>query len=78
MQCFQFAQNINALRKEAGLTLEEEAKLLSVKKSRASMWECGNVPRWEVLFQIADYYHVSIDFLLGHIPKEESLDCARL
>lgn len=69
MKCYNFARIIKAFRILEGLTIEEEAALFGVKKSRVSMWECGSLPRWEILFKIADYYQVSIDFLLGHDTK---------
>ena len=78
MKCFHFAQTVKALRKQAGLTIEKEAVLFGVKKSRVSMWECGSVPRWEVLLQIARYYKVSLDTLLGNLNEADSLTASCL
>lgn len=59
-------ENIRALRKAAGYSQVEFAKLLGVTKQCVSNWENDNVlPSIEMLVKIADFFRVSTDYLLG-------------
>lgn len=66
------------LRKEKGLTQEELAKALNISRSALSLYEIGKRdPDTETLKKIAEYFNVSIDYLLGrtdipnpHIPND--------
>lgn len=54
------------LRKENGLTQEELASKLHVTQTTISKWEQGRViPDITTLELIADFFNVTIDFLLG-------------
>lgn len=54
------------LRKEAGLTQDDLAAILSVNKHSISSYERNkNEPPDEIKIQIAKYFGVSIDYLLG-------------
>lgn len=64
-------KNIKTLRLQRNLSQVEFAKQLGVTKQCVSNWENDNVlPSIEMLIQIADFFHVTTDFLLG---REESL-----
>ncbi|MBO5356453.1 MAG: helix-turn-helix transcriptional regulator [Clostridia bacterium] len=59
-------ENIKALRIASGLNQVQFAKRLGVTKQCVSNWENDNVlPSIEMLIQIADFFHVSTDYLLG-------------
>ena len=59
-------ENIKALRIANGLNQVQFAKKLGVTKQCVSNWENDNVlPSIEMLIQIADFFHVSTDYLLG-------------
>lgn len=61
-----FCARLKALRLEKGLTLEQFGKLFDVSKQGASHWETGiRYPSLPVLVQIAEFYAVSTDYLLG-------------
>ena len=64
-----FADRLRELRKSKGLSQSELAKRLNVAKSTVSMLEVGSrKPSWELMEQIADFFNVDLDYLLG---KEE-------
>lgn len=54
------------LRKDAGLTQDELAKILKINKHSISSYEREkNEPSDAVKIEIAKYFHVSVDYLLG-------------
>ena len=64
MREINFAKNITELRKKAGVTQEELAEVLHISGQAVSKWETGtNQPDTQTLAAIADYFHVSIDYL---------------
>ena len=61
-----FARRFIQLRNEADLTQEELAKKLGISKGAIGNYESGiRTPRAEDLDNIADYFNVSLDYLLG-------------
>ncbi len=62
-----FSTRVKELREKAGLSMDQLAKVLGVTKSRVNMWENnGTLPRSEVLIQLANYFKVTTDYLLGN------------
>ncbi|MDR3293163.1 MAG: helix-turn-helix domain-containing protein [Clostridiales bacterium] len=62
-----FAKNIKALRTEEGCTQAELGKLLNVTQRKVSYWENGSVePDLDTLCQLADFFRVTVDELIGH------------
>ena len=59
-------ENIRNLREDADKTQTEIAEYLNIKQTTYSKYELGkiNVPI-EMLIKIADYYDVSLDYLVG-------------
>lgn len=54
---------------------------LGLSSSNASQWKKGSIPRPEILQKIADYFEVTVGYLVGHenekkpaLPKESELD----
>lgn len=61
-----FAQNVCELRKQNNLTQSELAKVLNTTQRKVSYWENGSVePDLETLWLIADFFDVSVDYLIG-------------
>ena len=61
-----FAERFKLLRIRSKLTQEELAKQLELSKSTISMYENGNrEPDFDTLEQIADFFKVDPNFLLG-------------
>ncbi len=59
-------ENIRNLREDSDRTQQELADYLHVKQTTYSKYELGkiNIPV-EVFIKLADYYDVSVDYLLG-------------
>lgn len=54
------------LRNEAGLTQEELGKHLNINKFSISSYERGiNEPSDQIKIQIARFFHVTVDYLVG-------------
>jgi len=63
-------QNLKELRKEKGLTQQAIANELSITQKTYCNYENGErEPSIEMLKRIADFFNVSIDYLLGHETK---------
>lgn len=70
MTILHLAENISGLRKNKGVTQEEMANFLNVTKASVSKWENGqSTPDIMLLPQIASYFAVSVDELLGYEPQ---------
>ena len=61
-----FADRLKMLRLEKGLTGSELGAKIKMSKSGISSWEARNrQPSQDVLIQIADFFDVSVDYMLG-------------
>lgn len=61
------SDRIKSLRLSANMTQEEFGKKFGIVKSTVSLYESGkSTPNDETKKQICDYFHVSIDYLLGN------------
>ncbi|MEF2293101.1 MULTISPECIES: helix-turn-helix domain-containing protein [Virgibacillus] len=69
-----------SLRKEKGKTQEEIAKVIGVTRPAYTAYEKGSrTPDYKILATLANYYNVTIDYLLGHsdqphLTKEEAFE----
>ncbi len=62
-----FSMNFRSERKKKGLTQEQIAEALNISYQAVSKWEtAASLPDVSMLTIIADYFGVSIDYLLGH------------
>lgn len=60
---------IRELREEQNLKQSELAKILGVRQNTLSTWETGRYePDNEMLQKIAEYFHVSVDYILMNTP----------
>lgn len=68
-----FGKRLRFLRKRSNLTQDQLAKILNVSTSSIGMYERGErEPSFKVLIDIAKYFSVSIDYLLGNNHDESS------
>lgn len=68
-----FGKRLRFLRKRSNLTQDQLAKILNVSTSSIGMYERGErEPSFKVLIDIAKYFSVSIDYLLGNNHDENS------
>ena len=66
------AQKLKELRTEHKLTQNMVASVLNISRAAYSMYENGKRQmNYESLFTIADYYHVSIDYLFNRMAAQE-------
>lgn len=61
----EFAERIRILRRERKLTQPGVAAELGISMRGYQDMELGILPRYEKLLRIADYYDVSVDWLMG-------------
>ncbi len=67
-----YFQRIRDLREDADQTQQSMAELLNMQRSVYRRYELGEreIPVWAVI-RLAEYYHVSTDYLLGLSEKRE-------
>jgi repressor LexA len=69
-----FADRLKELRKKCGLVQKDISRIFSVSMGAVGNWESGNrIPDTETLSRIADYFHVSVDYLLGREAPAETV-----
>lgn len=71
---YNLGKNIKYLREKTNLSQKEFAKILNISNSTLSQYESNvRVPSDDIKIQIADYFNVSLDYLLGRPNKHNSL-----
>ena len=69
-----FYKKIIDLRKQYGRTQQEAAEGIGISNTALNNYEKGiRQPKYETLRRIADYYGVSVDYLLGETDEEPEL-----
>lgn len=69
----EFGDILRSLRKEKGLTQAELAKAFSLGESTVSFYESNKrTPDYEILKKFADYFDVSVDYLLGRVEDRNA------
>ena len=64
-------ERLKALRKSKGLSMKELGRLFGLSESTISLYESGKrQPDNETILKIADFFDVSVDYLLGREEKE--------
>ena len=65
-----FSDRLVELRRKYGLTQKELAKILNITRSALSLYELGKrEPDSEIYKSIADYFDITLDYLLGRSEK---------
>ena len=71
----QFGEILAELRKDRGMSQKELAQIIYVSTGTISNYETGaHFPDVEKLIALAEYFHVTTDYLLGRCKSELSLD----
>lgn len=66
-----FPERLKALRLEAKLTQKQIAEKLEVNQPQYARWENGGrTPSKETLQKFADFFDVSVDYLLGNTNEK--------
>ena len=69
------AENIRAYRKQHGLTQEQLAETLGVSTGAVYKWESrSSLPELRLIMEMADFFDVSVDALLGYQMKDNRLN----
>ena len=69
------AENIRACRKQRGLTQEKLAEVLGVTVGAVHKWETRlSTPELPLIMEMADFFDVSVDMLLGYRMKDNGLN----
>ena len=64
-------KNLRAIREDNDLRQSDIAKMLNVSQNTYSQYETGVIALTaEVLIKLADYYEVSVDYLLDRTDKK--------
>lgn len=67
-----FGERLRSLRKLHNLKAEELAEIVGVKRRIIFMYEKNDSkPSYDVLIALADYFRVSLDYLVGRSDKPE-------
>ena len=61
-----FFDKYSELCKKKGKTPTGVAIELNVSRATVNYWKNGNVPKQDTLIKIANYFNVSVDYLLGN------------
>jgi transcriptional regulator with XRE-family HTH domain len=68
------AENIRGYRKQRGLTQEQLAEALGVTVGAVHKWEAKlSTPELNLITEMADFFDVSVDALLGYRMKDNSM-----
>lgn len=62
----EFWKRIRRLREEQSLKQSEFAEVLGISMQSVSAYENGREPNYEILRKMSDYFHVTVDYLVGH------------
>lgn len=63
---FDFGEHLKNLRKSKGLTQKQLAEKLNVSERGIQNYELGErKPTYDILIAIADFFDVSLDYLVG-------------
>lgn len=61
-----FANRLKEARKEKGLTQKELATILQIRQQSYARYEANTAePSYDMLVEIADFFELSADYLLG-------------
>ena len=72
-----FSENIKHLRKSRGFTQEQLAEALGVTTGAVYKWENGlAMPEIKMLVELADFFEVSVDFLLDYTVQKDNVNAA--
>lgn len=70
-----FGSRLKRLREDKGLTQEQLGKVLNVKKAAVSKYENENTsPDNATLCRLADFFSVTVDYLLGRTDDPSPID----
>lgn len=66
-----FSERLIGLRKSKSITQKQLAQLVCISERNYQRLEANNSPKLENLIKLADYFDVSIDYLVGRTDNPE-------
>lgn len=66
-----FYEIYSDLCKSKGVSLSKAAEQIGLSRTSVVKWKSGTTPSGATLTKIADYFGVSVDYLLGNEQKEK-------
>ena len=69
-----FSEKLKKLRKEKKITQEQLAQIIGVERSSIGKYETGTQPSTDNMKRIADYFGVTVDYLLGREEIKKAAD----
>jgi transcriptional regulator with XRE-family HTH domain len=66
-----FGSRLKALREAKALRQEDVGDLFKMKKSTVSQWESGRLPHATIISELASYFDVTVDYLLGRTNERK-------
>lgn len=70
-----FAQRLKKLREEYKMTQEQLAQILGVKRGTIASWEANHrIPELSKVYEAAEHFNVSVDYLLGRTNDPRPVD----
>lgn len=67
-----YMERLRELRKSKGISLKELGAIIGVAESTMSLYESGKrQPDYETLLKLAEYYGVTVDYLLRGSEEEQ-------
>ena len=67
-----FSERLKALRQEKNITQRALANHLNITDTAYGFYEQGkNYPNMDILIKLADYFEVSLDYLVGRSEKRD-------
>lgn len=70
-----FIETVSVLLNEKGISINKMLCDLNLGKGTFATWKKrGTIPKGDILQKIADYFDVSVDYLLGKTPSPERED----
>ncbi len=70
----ELASNIRQMRRQRALTQEQLAEVMGVTVGAVHKWEAGlSVPELNMIVELADFFDVSVDALLGYQLKDNRI-----
>lgn len=67
-----FFEIYNQLCRNIGKSANKVAKDLSIASGTVSEWKKGRIPQNSTLLKIAEYFDVSVDYLLGNTDEKNT------
>lgn len=73
-----FSDKLKMLRNKKDLSQAQMAKILGTAQTTYSGWENNKEPKYEMLKKIANYFNVSIDYLLDNDKYKNTSDITKI